>query len=215
MRKAYVVLVAALSMAMMTAEAVAAPTQTQSRGSSSVSSASPRGSRSNPVRVGTTFPLPRSSCQAPAGSVPPKVCGRGWSLKVDYSIPNGTVGVLRADSQNRPPIAGNQFFLIKVKLIWHGRGPNDFLAISEALHVDGQSGTTYATDGYTNNCGVLPTPYFKYGLVAYPGGSYTMNICASILSTDAKGLLLDAQTGSLNNPAHTYFFTTPSEQVTR
>jgi hypothetical protein len=178
------------------------------QGQPSSRSGAPLGSRERPVPFGRTFALRGSDCQGAAGGQPPKVCGPGWSLKINSSIPNADAVVHFADPHNALPTAGNQFYLVNLGLTWHGPRPTDLIQMYEALRAIGQSNVVYAVDGVTNNCGSLPPPFWTIPTpVVGPGGTYTVNVCASVARSDAKGLLLYAVTGNLSNPALTYFAT--------
>ena len=169
------------------------------------------GSRNRPVPFGRSFALRGSDCQGAAGGQPPKVCGPGWSLKINSSIPNADAVVHFADPHNALPTAGNQFYLVNLGLTWHGPRPTDLIQMYEALRAIGRSDVVYAVDGTTNNCGSLPPPFWTIPTpVVGHGGTYTVNVCASVTRSDAKGLLLYATTGNLASPTLTYFATSRS-----
>lgn len=130
------------------------------------------GTRANPYKMRTLVALPGS---------------KGWKLRVNKVIPNGTSLVMAENQFNDPPKPGRQFFIINVTLIYTGtKSTSPFGDVT--LYAVGKSNVAYGTD-LSDYCGVIPDKLDDFAKV-FPGGRITGNICFSVRKPDAARLLL-------------------------
>jgi hypothetical protein len=129
-----------------------------------------KGTRGAPYPIHATVTIPGS---------------KGWKVRVNSSVPNGTSKVLAANQFNDKPKAGRQFFLINVTVSYTGKGSSQpFSGLTfKAL---GRSDVAY---DYQDDCGVLPSPLDDTKTV-FSGGKLTGNICFSVKKTDVPSLLV-------------------------
>jgi hypothetical protein len=129
------------------------------------------GSRAKPYGLHTLVTLPE---------------GKGWKLRVNKSVPNGTQLVLHANQFNDPPKPGHQFFIINVTLVYTGKGSQDVFSAG-SLNAVGKSNVSYEPG--SDDCGVVPGELDEFKKV-FSGGQLSGNICFSVKNTDASSLLL-------------------------
>src|SRR5262249_48731850 len=120
----------------------------------------PKGSRAKPYPVHTTVRLPK---------------GKGWTLRVNKSVPNGA-RMIPANKVNFPPRPGQQYFVINITMTYHGTGKDSALSAYD-LSVLGPSGLTYTR--LNDDCGVVPKALNDFKKVA-AGRQITGNVCFSV-----------------------------------
>ena len=129
-----------------------------------------KGTRANPYPLHTTVLLPK---------------GKGWKLTVNRAIPNATKMVLKAPGAYSVQ-PGEQYFLINVTLVYTGKGSASVYSAYD-LTAAARSGLVYTR--LNDDCGGIPHPLAD-GKKVHTGGRLTGNICFSVVSRDARGLLL-------------------------
>jgi hypothetical protein len=139
----------------------------------SADAAGAKGTRAHPYPMRTTVLLPKS---------------RGWKLRVNGAVPNGTRLVLAASKHNFPPPAGEQYFLINVSMIYTGKG-RDAPFSAFVLTSVGRTGLTYTS--LNDDCGTPPKALNDFKKVP-TGGKVTGNVCYRVRQQDAGALLLKA-----------------------
>jgi hypothetical protein len=110
---------------------------------------------------------------------------KGWSLRVNKVTPNATAFVRAANTFNKPPAAGRQFFMINVTMTYRGNGR------STAFQA-GQLNATAGSHAYSfkDTCGVVPSELDEYKKIP-ASASVTGNVCFSVRKADAASLLLE------------------------
>jgi hypothetical protein len=136
----------------------------------------PRGSRSNPVPVRTTVPIPDSE---------------GWKFRVNRSVPNATAVVLATSSFNSPPKPGRQFYMINVSATYTGK-VIESASIGLTIQAVGRSNVAYS---FFNSCARAIPNGFDDQKAVHSGGRITGNICFSVKKTDVSSLLVTAHPG--------------------
>jgi hypothetical protein len=142
------------------------------------------GSRGRPYPLGT------------AGSV----AGGRWTIRIDAAEPDATQKILDAEPLDDPPPAGRQFFLVHVTAVFNGPGPTvaweDLLS---ALGAVGPAQIAY-TQTDAGNCGTVPDDLQDVAEV-FPGAAVTGNVCWSVRTSDAPGLLVYWLDGATQQPS--------------
>ena len=144
----------------------------------------PRGTRENPVPVGTPIKL------------------GDWVVTVLSSSPNATEQVMAENMFNEPPGEGRQFFIVRVRIEYQGTSSDTFI-YSVSLSAVGQSNVAY-TGGFDNYCGVTPEEIPSSEV--FPGGVIEGNVCWSVKSEDVETLIMYADEG-FSNDNRVYFAT--------
>ena len=129
-----------------------------------------KGTRGAPYPVHATVAIPGS---------------KGWKVRVNSSVPNGTAQVLAANEFNDKPKAGRQFFMINVTVSYTGKGSSQPLT-GLTMKAVGHSDVAY---DYQDDCGVLPNALDDTKTL-FSGGRLTGNICFSVKKSDVPSLLL-------------------------
>lgn len=144
-----------------------------------------RGTRAHPYPVRTAVQLPK---------------GKGWLLKVNSSVPDGTKLVLDASKSNFPPRRGQQYFLINVTMTYRGPGSDSAFSAYDLTAV-GPTGLTYTR--VNDDCGTPPHALDDFKKLA-SGRRITGNVCFSVLSADARGIVLKC-VPTASKSTHLYF----------
>ena len=124
--------------------------------------------RENPVPVGSSVVTPDD-----------------WQVSVVGIAPNATAEILQHNRFNDPPDTGQQFFVARIRATYLGPGSSRFDA-SYRLRAVGPEGVAYLT--FRSSCGVIPDKYEDSE--TFTGGTREGNICWSIRSSDAGGLVI-------------------------
>jgi hypothetical protein len=109
----------------------------------------------------------------------------GWRFTVLSVTPDATAAVLAENIFNSPPAAGKQFFIARVTATYLGGGSSRFDG-SFRLRAVGPSAVSYST--FVDSCGVIPDDLPDPEV--FTGGTVAGNVCWSVLSSDAGGLVL-------------------------
>jgi hypothetical protein len=139
------------------------------------------GTRENPVPIGNSVDL-----------------GDGWQIAVVDVIPDATDIVLKENMFNKPPKAGDQFFLAMVAVKYTGSGSSTFNG-GYRLRAVGPSAVGYST--FENNPGVIPDPLPNSDV--FSGGVIKGYVGWEIKSSDANALEMydkPLSFGNSNNP---------------
>ena len=115
-------------------------------------------------------------------------------MQVVSVAPNSTAAVLAQNQFNKPPAAGDQFFIARVRTTFIGQGSSRLghLGRFRAL---GPAGVSYTQFDTSANCGVIPDEITENE--AFSGGTIEGNICWEVRSPDAGSLLMfDSPIGS-------------------
>lgn len=126
------------------------------------------GTRDNPIPMGTTVTL-----------------SDGWEITVLSVIPDATNIVLNENMFNKPPKAGDQFFLARIQAKYIGPNSATFDG-SYRLRAVGPSSVGYTTFG--NSPGVIPDPLPNSEV--FTDGVIAGNIGWEIKSSDASALVM-------------------------
>ena len=133
----------------------------------------PGASRDNPAPVGSALEI------------------AGWSIVVTDVIPDATDFVLSGSDFAEPPEPGRQFFLISLRATYDGDDEASSLAGAVTFGAVGPSNLAY--EEFEDTCGFdVPDEIDSFRDV-FQGGTLEGNICWSVQSTDAPGLVLFAQ----------------------
>jgi hypothetical protein len=174
-----------------TASTTAARTaQTTLTAASSVTSAAAT-STSKPT--GTTVSAPTATPAPKAGTsrTAPAAVGTAltvgdWSIVVNGSTPNATQQVLARNQFNKPPAAGEQFFVVSISATYSGSDePAQFFS-DVTLKAVGASSVAYDSQ---SDCGIVPDEFDEFK-DTFKGGTLTGNVCWSVKSTDASSLVM-------------------------
>jgi hypothetical protein len=111
--------------------------------------------------------------------------GKGWKLRVNSTKPNATAAVQAANSFNKAPKAGRQFFMVNVTMAYAGKGTSTVFQAGQ-LKALGRASRAYT---FKDTCGVLPNELNEYKKI-HAGQLVSGNICFSVKKTDARGLKL-------------------------
>lgn len=132
----------------------------------------------------------------PLGTAASVAAGR-WSVRIDAVDPDATEKILAAEPLDDPPGAGKQFLLLHVTATFNGPGTavawEDLLS---GLAAVGPSQIAYNQTDSGGSCGTVPDDLQDVGDV-FAGANVAGNVCFSVRSADAPGLLvywLDAAT---------------------
>ena len=130
--------------------------------------ASPLGTRSNPLEIGTTIEMGE------------------WELAVTDVTLDATEAVLAENQFNDEPAAGRQFVMFAVDASYVGDESGDpWLDFSWAIV--GSEGNTFGASGDTDDyCGVIPHSLNDQG-ETYPGGTVSGNVCIAAESAQLAG----------------------------
>jgi hypothetical protein len=128
------------------------------------------GTRGNPYPIGETVTIGE------------------WDIVVTGAVQDATAEVLAENSFNETPAEGRQFFMVGIEATYNGEA-SDFLFASTAFSTVGPLAVAYTGE---DTCGVVPGEIEVFSEV-FPGGTVAGNLCWSVRSEDAPGLLLYAQ----------------------
>ena len=109
-------------------------------------------------------------------------------IVVTGAVQDATAEVLAENSFNETPAEGRQFFMVGIEATYNGEA-SDFLFASTAFSTVGPLAVAYTGE---DTCGVVPGEIEVFSEV-FPGGTVAGNLCWSVRSEDAPGLLLYAQ----------------------
>lgn len=126
----------------------------------------PRGTRSRPIRLGNQI-----------------VTHDGFSLWVEEVIEDATQIVLAENPFNDPPVPGNQFVMIRIKVKNNSPKTQSFVA-PWRLSAVGNSNVEYS-----ESCGVLPDKFDGFRDL-FQGGELSGNICLTVKSSDINSLVM-------------------------
>lgn len=154
-----------------------------------------------PTPAATPAPAPRAGATrenpVPLGQA--QSLSDGWTMRVVSFTPDATAAVLAENMFNDPPPAGSQFAMARVEATNGTTGPESFDG-TYRLRAVGPSNVSFTT--FNNSCGVIPDRISSTQV--FPGGTIAGNVCWSIPSADAAGLVLyDAD--SFTPTSWTYF----------
>jgi hypothetical protein len=130
----------------------------------------PAGTRGNPYPIGETIAVGE------------------WDITVTGVQADATAAVLTENSLNEPPDAGRQFFLVGIEGAYNGN-TSDFLFASTSFATVGPLAVAYTGE---DTCGVVPGEIEVFAEV-FPGGTVAGNLCWSVRSEDADGIVLYVQ----------------------
>lgn len=134
-----------------------------------------------------TDPVPRGE----AGALP----NGSWIVRVLDVTPNAN-----AVAKERPP-QGRQFFMVRVAMTYQGADTDSPRSVE--LSAVGESNVVYRSR--TDSCGVIPDSYADGGRVSR-GGTVEGNVCWSVTSADAPGIMMIAEPSfSLGRSPGVYF----------
>ena len=119
--------------------------------------------------------------------------------------PDARDEVLAHYERNDPPQDGKQFYMVTVRLKYHGEEPTGF--DDDVLKVVGQSSIIYSLEGYEGSNAPCATLWFSGSGTSggipndirgapdvFTGGEITGNVCWEIASTDADSLQIFVET---------------------
>jgi hypothetical protein len=129
------------------------------------------GTREHPYRMRASAALPES---------------KGWNLRVNKVVWNGTAIVRTANSLNKPPANGRQFVLINVTMRYTGKGQSTVFQAG-SLNAMAKPPRAYS---FKDTCGVVPNELNEYKKIS-AGASVTGNVCFSVRSADVSSLVLE------------------------
>jgi hypothetical protein len=109
----------------------------------------------------------------------------GWTASVVSVTPDATAAVLAENMFNDPPAPGRQFFIARVSATYTGPGSSRFDA-GFRLRAVGPSSVAYTT--FNDSCGVIPDDIGDPDV--FTGGTITGNVCWSMLTSDAAGIVM-------------------------
>ena len=138
----------------------------------------------------TTTPLPALGTRQnpyPLGAM--VTLGDKWSVKVTAVYPDATAAILAANMFNKPPKAGDVFFMVAVQATYNGTG-SAHLDSGFRFRAVGASNVGYTT--FNNSCGVLPEPdLYLTDPEVFTGGTVSGNAaCWEIPASDAASLVM-------------------------
>jgi hypothetical protein len=128
------------------------------------------GSREQPIPLGTGQGIAVSD---------------GWSYGVVSVTQNATSQVLAKNQFNKPPVAGQQFFIARISATYAGAVSHSFGA-SFRLRAVGATAVSYSI--FQNGCGVIPDPISDNEV--FTSGTVVGNVCWAIQSADASSLVM-------------------------
>lgn len=108
-----------------------------------------------------------------------------WTVAVLDVTPDATQLVLDENMFNDPPEAGRQFFMARITATYEGSSSDEFDA-SYRFRAVGPLSVSYST--FEDSCGVAPDEVTDAEV--FSGGTIEGNICWSIKSEDAAGLVM-------------------------
>lgn len=111
-----------------------------------------------------------------------------WDITVTDVAADATSDILAEDSFNEEPAEGRQFFMVEIEATYNGEA-SDFLFASTSFSTVGPLAVAYTGE---DTCGVVPNEIEVFSEV-FPGGTVRGNLCWSVRSEDAGGLVLYAQ----------------------
>jgi uncharacterized coiled-coil protein SlyX len=147
------------------AEATAKPTKAPTKAATG-----PVGGFANPVPFGDEVTLPGD-----------------WTVKVVDVIPNATDQVMAENQFNDPPADGHQFFMVRISMTNNGSESASYQRIAN-FQVVGKSAVAYQT--FDASCGLIPDELPNAEV--FPGGTIEGNVCWSVKTSDAKSLIMFA-----------------------
>ena len=109
----------------------------------------------------------------------------GWQVSVVGTAADATAAILQHNRFNDPPEPGHQFFVARIRATYVGPGSSDFDA-GFRLAAVGPEGVAYLS--FRSSCGVVPDKFEESE--TFSGGTREGNICWSIRSSDAGGLVM-------------------------
>jgi hypothetical protein len=125
---------------------------------------------------------------------------KGWSVKVNKTVPNATRLVLNANQFNDPPKRGRQFYMINVAVAYRGPGKSTPTA-GLTFKALGRFNVAY---DYQDSCGVVPGELDTFKTV-YSGGRLSGNVCFSVKKSEVPSLLLLVEPGFSFEDASIFF----------
>ena len=111
-----------------------------------------------------------------------------WDITIADAAEDATAEVLAENSFNEEPADGRQFFMVGIEATYNGTA-SDFLFASTSFSTVGPLAVAYTGE---DTCGVVPGEIEVFSEV-FPGGTVAGNLCWSVRSEDAGGLVLYAQ----------------------
>jgi hypothetical protein len=130
----------------------------------------PVGTRGNPYPIGKTITVGE------------------WDITVTEATADATAEVIAENSFNEAPTEGRQLFMVGIEATYNGES-SDFLFASTSFSTVGPLAVAYTGE---DTCGVVPDEIEVFAEV-FPGGTVAGNLCWSVRSDDAGGLVLYAQ----------------------
>jgi hypothetical protein len=130
----------------------------------------PVGTRGNPYPIGETIAVGE------------------WDITITGVAEDATAEVLTENSFNEVPADGRQFFMVGIEATYNGEA-SDFLFASTSFSTVGPLSVAYTGE---DTCGVVPGEIGVFSEV-FAGGIVAGNLCWSVRSEDANGLVLYAQ----------------------
>ena len=131
----------------------------------------------------TPTPLPRGTRNRPIRFGDQVVTHDGFSLWVEEVVEDATQIVLAENQFNDPPVPGNQFIMIRIKVKNNSPKTQSFVA-PWRLSAVGNSNVEY-----NESCGVLPDDFDGFRDL-FQGGELSGNICFTVKSSDVNSLVM-------------------------
>ena len=109
-----------------------------------------------------------------------------WRIRVAEVTPQANDAVAAENQFNDPPAEGRQYFMARIEGTYTGSESSNFW-LDMNLKAVGPSNVAY--EGMDASCGVIPDAIDDTG-ETFPGGSVSGNVCWSVSSDDAAGLVM-------------------------